>query len=101
MTLDEAKEYAKTMSYEDAVYNALQGRAIPYKKATKIKLDELIENQKSVIEELEKLKRRINQLSLGKWYVGRLDGKTEEVASMEEINFVFDKRLSELKGENK
>lgn len=55
--------------------------------------------KEGTIEELEKLKRRINQLSLGKWYVGRLDGKTEEVASMEEINFVFDKRLSELKGE--
>lgn len=56
--------------------------------------------RRAKIEELEKLKKRINQLSLGKWYVGRLDGKTEEVASMEEINFVFDKRLSELKGEN-
>ena len=42
MTVEEAKEYAKTMSYGEAVYNALQGRAVPYKKATKIKLDELL-----------------------------------------------------------
>ena len=42
MTKEEAVEYAKTMSYSEAVYNALQGRAVPYKKATKIKLDELI-----------------------------------------------------------
>lgn len=54
--------------------------------------------KEGAIEELENLKKRINQLSLGKWYVGRLDGKTEEIASMEEINFVFDKRISKLKG---
>jgi len=52
MTVDEAKEYAKTMTYSDAVYNALQGRAVPYKKATKIKLDELLEKAK----ELDELK---------------------------------------------
>lgn len=44
MTVEEAKEYAKTMSYTEAVYNALQGRAVPYKKATKIKLDELLKS---------------------------------------------------------
>ena len=54
MTVEEAKEYANTMSYEDAVYNALQGRAVPYKKATKIKLDELLEKAK----ELDELKRK-------------------------------------------
>lgn len=52
MTVEEAKEYAKTMSYTDAVYNALQGRAIPYRKATKIKLNELLAKAK----ELEELK---------------------------------------------
>lgn len=44
MTVEEAKEYSKTMSYTEAVYNALQGRAVPYKKATKIKLDELLKS---------------------------------------------------------
>ena len=34
MTKDEAKEYAKTMSYSEAVYNALSARCVPYKKAT-------------------------------------------------------------------
>lgn len=48
MTVEEAKEYAKTMSYEEAIYNALQGRAVPYKKATKIKLDELLEKAKEL-----------------------------------------------------
>lgn len=50
MTREEAKEFAKTMSYRNAVYNALQGKCIPYRKATLIKLYELldmIEPQKS------------------------------------------------------
>ena len=51
MTVDEAKEYAKTMSYTEAVYNALQGRAVPYKKATKIKLDELLKIAKEIDKE--------------------------------------------------
>ena len=43
MTREEAKEYAKTMTYRDAVYNALQGKCIPYRKATLIKLYELLD----------------------------------------------------------
>ena len=52
MTVEEAKEYAKTMSYGEAVYNALQGRSVPYRKATKIKLNELLQKAK----ELDELK---------------------------------------------
>lgn len=48
MTKEEAKEYAKHMTYADAVYNALQGRAIPYRKATLIKLHELLEVAKQM-----------------------------------------------------
>lgn len=43
MTNEKATEYAKNMSYRDAVYNALQGRCIPYRKATLIKLYELLD----------------------------------------------------------
>ena len=43
MTREEAEEYAKEMSYRDAVYNALQGKCIPYRKATLIKLYELLD----------------------------------------------------------
>ena len=43
MTREEAEEYAKTMTYRDAVYNALQGKSIPYRKATLIKLHELLD----------------------------------------------------------
>ena len=42
MTREEAEIYAKTMTYEDALYNLSQARAIPYRKATFIKVNELI-----------------------------------------------------------
>lgn len=43
MTREEAEEIAKEMTYRDAVYNALQGKCIPYRKATLIKLYELLD----------------------------------------------------------
>ena len=56
MTNEEAKEYAKDMSYRDAVYNALQGRCIPYRKATLIKLYELLDMVEP--QESKKMKRK-------------------------------------------
>ena len=53
MNRDEAEEYAKHMTYEDAVFNALQGRAIPYRKATLIKLHELLELAKKMDKEVK------------------------------------------------
>jgi hypothetical protein len=50
MTVEEARENAKTMSYTNAVYNALQGKCIPYRKATMIKLLELIKLAKELDE---------------------------------------------------
>lgn len=50
MTVAEAREYAKTMTYTNAVYNALQGKSIPYRKATMIKLFELIKLAKELDE---------------------------------------------------
>ena len=43
MNNQEAEEYAKEMTYRDAVYNALQGKCIPYRKATIKKLYELLD----------------------------------------------------------
>ena len=43
MTREEAEEYAKEMTFHDAIYNALQGKCIPYRKATLIKLYELLD----------------------------------------------------------
>ena len=48
MNLDQAKIYAEKMSYSQAVYNALCGSGIPYRKATKIKLNELLEVAKNI-----------------------------------------------------
>lgn len=53
MTVEEAKEYAEKMSYTQAVYNALQGTNIPYRKATKIKLTKLLEIAKQLESEEE------------------------------------------------
>ena len=53
MTREEAEEYAKHMTYEDAVFNALQGRAIPYRKATLIKLHELMKVAEKMDKEQE------------------------------------------------
>lgn len=50
MNVEEAKEYADAMTYRDAVYNALCGRCVPFKKATKIKLKELLE----IVEDMDK-----------------------------------------------
>lgn len=48
MNLEQAKIYAEKMSYSQAVYNALCGYGIPYKKATKIKLNELLDAAKNI-----------------------------------------------------
>lgn len=48
MNMEEAKEYAKSMSYSQAVYNAMCARCVPYRKATKIKLKELLEIAKKI-----------------------------------------------------
>lgn len=41
-------EQTKKMSYSQAVYNALRGYGIPYKKATKNKLNEFLEVAKNI-----------------------------------------------------
>lgn len=43
MNMKEAEEIAKKMTFREAVNNALRGRCVPYKKATRIKLNELLE----------------------------------------------------------
>ena len=43
MNLEEAKEYAKTMTYSEAVSNVRYSKGIKYRKATMIKLRELAE----------------------------------------------------------
>lgn len=53
MTREEAKEYAKTMTYLDAIYNLKQAKFIPYRKATFIKIIELEQELKDKAESEE------------------------------------------------
>lgn len=43
MNVEQAKEYAKTMTYKQAVYNCFHAKGIMFRKATLIKLHELAE----------------------------------------------------------
>lgn len=42
MTREEAEKYAKEMTYRDAINNLMKARSIPYRKATFIKVNELL-----------------------------------------------------------
>ena len=48
MNMEEAQKIANKMSFTSAVYNALNARCVPYRKATKIKLNELLDIAKDV-----------------------------------------------------
>lgn len=57
MNTEKAHEIAKQMTYRDAVINALRGRCVPFKKATKIKLKELLD----LVEDMENAKMEKEQ----------------------------------------
>lgn len=58
MNMEEAQKIANKMSFEDAVYNALYAKCVPYRKATKIKLKELLD----IAKDIDKLKEFTNKL---------------------------------------
>lgn len=43
MTREEAEKYAKNMTYREAIYNLKQSKSVPYRKATFIKVNELLD----------------------------------------------------------
>ena len=43
MNMEEAKRIANKMSFTSAIYNALNAKCVPYRKTTKIKLNELLD----------------------------------------------------------
>lgn len=55
MTREEAKEYAKTMTYRDAIYNLTRAKCIPYRKATFIKVYELLDILDKIRAEIERM----------------------------------------------
>lgn len=54
ITREEAEKYAENMTYREAIYNLEQAKSVPYRKATFIKVNELLD-------ELEQEPRK------GKW----------------------------------
>ena len=83
MTREEAEIYAKTMTYEDALHNLSQARAIPYRKATLIKVNELIKtlSQEPCEDAISRIKERIAYYENRKpkdGYDGVSYGKTED-----------------------
>lgn len=42
MTREEAKKHAENMTYREAIYNLKQAKSVPYRKATFIKVNELL-----------------------------------------------------------
>ena len=48
INMEEAQKIANKMSFTSAVYNALNAKCVPYRKATKIKLNELLDIAKDV-----------------------------------------------------
>ena len=43
MTREEAEKYAKNMTYREAICNLKQAKSVPYRKATFIKVNELLD----------------------------------------------------------
>lgn len=43
MTREEAEKYAENMTYREAIYNLKQAKSVPYRKATFIKVNELLD----------------------------------------------------------
>ena len=43
MTKEEAEKYAENMTYREAIHNLKQAKSVPYRKATFIKINELLD----------------------------------------------------------
>ena len=43
MTREEAEKYAENMTYREAIYNLKQAKSVSYRKATFIKVNELLD----------------------------------------------------------
>lgn len=92
MNLEEAKIVADKMTYADAVCNALGSKCVPYRKATKIKLKELLEIAKSVDEAKNK---GCNEIRTTLYYDGFNDGYSKALDSLWKLVISkYDNKLS-------
>ena len=82
MNTEEAKVIANKMRFEDAVYNALSAKCVPYRKATKLKLKELLDIAKDVDEAKSK---GCDEVELSLYYNGWNDGYKKGEINMQEF----------------
>lgn len=62
-----------------------------YKEKSGIVISQLRADRDRLWDALDQIRDEIKAASHGKWYVGRLDGKTEEVLLMDEVMEIIDK----------
>ena len=62
-----------------------------FKPMVEIDLYSVIKQKYIEREVLDKIRAEIKKSSHGKWYVGRIDGKTEEVLLLDEVMQILDK----------
>lgn len=73
---------------------------ILYPDSVSIKGDRLCISQSQIanaptVDVLDKIRAEIERASHGKWYVGRIDGKSEEVLLLDEVLQIIDKYKEE------
>lgn len=62
-----------------------------YKEKSGIVISQLRADRDRLLDALDQIRNDIKAASHGKWYVGRVDGKTEEVLLMDEVMEIIDK----------
>lgn len=82
MNMEEAQKIANKMSFTSAVYNALNAKCVPYRKATKIKLGELLDIAKDVDEAKFK---GCDEAELSLYYNGWNDGYKKGESNMQDF----------------
>lgn len=86
MTEEEAKRYAENMTYREAICNLKQAKSVPYRKATFIKINELLNELE---QEQDKPMVEIDLYSVIKQkYIERevLDEIRAEIMRLDDIN---------------
>lgn len=82
MNMEESQKIADKMSFSSAVYNALNAKCVPYRKATKIKISELLNIAKDVDDAKSK---GCDEVELSLYYNGWNDGYKKGEKNMQDF----------------
>lgn len=63
MTREEAEKYAENMTYREAIHNLKQAKSVPYRKATFIKVNELL-NELEQEPVIDKIRAEVKELGV-------------------------------------